>query len=74
MLEQDPVLSSNWKNEDIADSCSLGSETSSIDNRNFEAPFLKKQKSLSMESLKSKAFTKLLKKISKRKPQLAEAT
>jgi hypothetical protein len=40
----------------------------------FEAPFLKKQKSLSMESLKSKAFTKLLKKISKRKPQLAEAT
>jgi len=40
----------------------------------FEAPILKKQKSLSMESLKSKAFTKLLKKISKRKPKLAEAT
>ena len=40
----------------------------------FEAPSLKKQKSLSMESLKWKAFTKLLKKIPKRKPQLAEAT
>ena len=40
----------------------------------FEASILKKQKSLSMESLKSKAFTKLLKKISKRKPKLAEAT
>ena len=39
-----------------------------------EDPILKKQKSLSMESLKSKAFTKFLKKISKRKPKLAEAT
>ena len=39
----------------------------------FEVPFLKK-KSLSVESLKSKSFTKLLKKISKRKPKLAEAT
>jgi hypothetical protein len=34
VLEQDTVLSSNWKNEDIADSCSLGSETSSSDSRN----------------------------------------
>jgi hypothetical protein len=40
----------------------------------FETPLLKKQKSLSMESLKSKTLTKLLKKLSKRKPQLAEAT
>lgn len=40
----------------------------------FEVPILKKQKSLSMESLKPKAFTKFLKKISKRKPKLAEAT
>lgn len=34
MLEQDTVLSSTWKSEDIADSCSLGNETSSIHSRN----------------------------------------
>ncbi|KDR16798.1 hypothetical protein L798_09515 [Zootermopsis nevadensis] len=74
VLEQDTVVSSDWKDEDTADTCSLGSENSSSHGRSFETPLLKKQKSLSMESLKYKAFTKLFKKLSKRKPQLAEAT
>lgn len=73
-LEQDTAFTSNWKYDDIADSCSLGSETSSVHSGNFEVPISKKQKSLSMESLKSKSLTKLLKKISKRKLKLAEAT
>lgn len=74
VLEQNTVISSNWKDEDHADSCSLGSEKLSTVSRNFEASVLKKEKSISLESLKSKTFTKLLKKISRRKPQLTEAT
>ena len=34
VLEQDTALSSNWKDDDIADSCSLENETSSIHSRN----------------------------------------
>jgi len=33
-LEQDTAFTSNWKYDDIADSCSLGSETSSVHSGN----------------------------------------
>jgi hypothetical protein len=33
MLEQDTVDSSNWMDEDTADSCSIGSEKSTIHSR-----------------------------------------